>query len=74
MRYYIGSTNNLNRRLREHNRGQTKSTRRTGIWTLVYQKEYLESNEAKKRERQIKAFKGGEAFKRLLKDAGIVHR
>ena len=67
-RYYIGSTDNIDRRLSEHNRGQTKSTRYAKKnWILVYKEEYCSRNEAHKRELKIKSFKGGDAFKRLLR-------
>ena len=65
-RYYIGSTSNFNRRIIEHNRGQTKSTRQKGIWEAVYKEEYNTSIEAKKREKQIKSYKGGNAFRKLF--------
>jgi len=66
-RHYIGSTNDLVRRLAEHNRGQTKSTRQKGIWEVIYTEEYSGSLEAKKRELKIKSYKGGNEFKKLIK-------
>ncbi|MCX6730362.1 MAG: GIY-YIG nuclease family protein [Candidatus Roizmanbacteria bacterium] len=71
-RHYIGSTNDLDRRLGEHNRGQTKSTRQKGIWGLIYKEEFATALAAKQREQVIKSYKGGSAFKKLI--AGIVHR
>ena len=71
-RHYIGSTNNLIRRIEEHNRGQTRSTRQRGQWILVYKEEYNTKEEAHARERLIKSYKGGNAFKSLF--AGLVHR
>jgi putative endonuclease len=65
-RYYIGSTNNIERRLSEHNRGQTPSTRHQGTWTVVYSEAVNSNKEAKGRERQIKSYKGGNAFKKLI--------
>ena len=65
-KFYIGSTNDLQRRLKEHNRGQTKSTRREGEWQIVYKEEFKTNIEAKRRERMIKSYKGGNAFKQLL--------
>ena len=66
-RYYIGSTNNLQRRLEEHNRGQTQSTRYgKQKWKIVYTEEYGNCNEAKRREQVIKSYKGGNAFKKLI--------
>lgn len=69
-RHYIGCTNDLVRRLLEHRRGHTRSTRQKGIWEIIYTEQYEESFEAKRREMQIKSFKGGNAFKKLI--AGVV--
>lgn len=66
-RFYIGSTGDINRRLTEHNRGQNKSTRQKGQWILVYKEEYNTIIETKRRERKIKSYKGGNAFKKLFK-------
>jgi len=68
-KYYIGSTNNIIRRLSEHNRGQTKSTKRKGEWIIVYKEVHGTNIEAKRRERMIKSYKGGNAFKRLVSRA-----
>ena len=65
-RHYIGSTMDLERRISEHNRGQTKSTKQKGIWEIVYTEEFNNILEAKRRERQIKSYKGGNAFKKLV--------
>jgi len=65
-RHYIGSTNNFNRRLSEHNRGQTRSTKSKGTWLVVYKEEYLTHLAAHRREKQIKRYKGGAAFKKLI--------
>ena len=69
-KYYTGSTNDFGRREKEHNRGQTKSTKRKGNWILVYKEEYNTKIEAVKREKQIKSYKGGNAFRKLI--AGVV--
>lgn len=65
-RYYIGSTKNLKRRLNEHNHNNTQSLRNKGPFILVYKEEYRTSEEARKREKQIKSYKGGNAFKKLI--------
>ncbi len=65
-RHYVGSTNNLERRIKEHNRGQTKSTRAADGWELLFKEGYLTSKDAKKREREIKSYKGGNLFKKLI--------
>lgn len=56
----------LVRRLSEHNRGHTKSTRQKGIWEVVYTEEYNEYLECCRREKQIKSYKGGNGFKKLF--------
>ena len=66
-KFYIGSTNDLVRRIAEHNRGQTKSTKRKGIWKIIYTEDYDTALGAKRRERLIKSYKGGNAFKKLLR-------
>lgn len=71
-KHYIGSTNDIIRRIGEHNRGQTKSTNKKGTWEIIYAEKYDNADGAKRRERQIKSYKGGNGFKRLI--AGVVHR
>lgn len=65
-RYYIGSTNNLERRIAEHNRGNNRSTRQKGVWQLIYFEEYSNRIDSQRRERQIKSYKSGNAFKQLV--------
>lgn len=65
-RHYTGSTNNLERRLVEHNMGQTKYTRNTGPFELIYKETYNTKLEAVKRERFLKTGKGRELLKNIL--------
>jgi len=55
---YIGFTDNLERRLDEHNSGMVKSTKNRRPFKLIYFEEYENKSEAIKREREIKAKKG----------------
>ncbi|NPA79475.1 MAG: GIY-YIG nuclease family protein [Thermotogae bacterium] len=64
--YYIGYTSNLERRIEFHNAGRQRSTRHRRPWRLVYYEEFSSRSEAIRREKQLKAYKGGEAFKRLI--------
>lgn len=68
-RYYVGSTANIEKRLYYHNSGKNRSTKGKGPWKLVYKEEYSDKQNAVKREKQIKSFKGGEAFKKLLENS-----
>jgi len=66
-RYYIGHTKNLDKRLKQHNSGKVRSTKNSKPWKLIYTEEFPTKQGAYKRELQIKSYKGGEAFKRLIK-------
>ena len=65
-KYYIGSTSNVENRLAFHNSGRQRSTRTRVPFKLVYSESFTTKTEALRRERQIKAFKGGEAFRKLI--------
>lgn len=65
-KYYIGSTANVEKRLDYHNRGLQRSTRHRIPFKLIYREELPNKTAALKREKQIKNYKGGQAFKRLI--------
>jgi len=65
-RLYIGSTSDLTRRLEEHARGHSPHTRERGPWDLVYQEEYPELVEARRRERQLKSWKSHRSIQELI--------
>jgi len=68
-RYYTGHTNELKRRMYEHNHGKTKSLLKHIPLEIIYQECYLSRQEARQREIQIKSYKSGEAFKKLITHA-----
>ena len=51
---YIGSTNNLKRRLVEHNSGKVFSTKLRKPFELVYCELYKSASDARKREHSLK--------------------
>ncbi|MDO8625854.1 MAG: GIY-YIG nuclease family protein [Candidatus Magasanikbacteria bacterium] len=65
-KYYIGFTSNIEDRLSHHNSGANRSTRGKGPWHMVYNEIFEDKTLAWKREQQIKRYKGGKAFKKLL--------
>lgn len=70
-RYYIGSTNNLDRRLTEHNLGKTKSLRFTRPYELVLKMEYSSILEARSIEAKLKRFKNGKIIGKIINDGFI---
>ncbi len=65
-KYYIGSTADVLRRLQEHNRGKATFTKKGIPWKLVYEEEFETKKEARKREYEVKRYKGGIQFQELL--------
>ena len=64
--YYIGYTTNLKQRLIAHNLGINISTKYRRPFRLICFEELIDKKTALKREKQIKSYKGGEAFKKLV--------
>jgi len=56
-KFYVGHTNDLERRLNEHNSGFSKSTKSGLSWKLVYSKSFSSKSEAYAFERKIKSMK-----------------
>jgi putative endonuclease len=64
--YYVGSTNDLDRRLSEHIRDHTPSTRKRGPWKLVHREDFATLLEARKRETEIKKWKSSRLIRALI--------
>jgi len=62
---YIGQTNDLKRRLVEHNNGKNVSTKHKAPFQLVYYEAYKAQADAKHREDMLKRFSAG--YKELRK-------
>ena len=69
-RYYIGSTDNLDRRVAQHNdpsyKGSKTTNRFKGPWKLVYAESSQTRSEAMSREREIKSWKSRQAISDLI--------
>ncbi|MDZ7611796.1 MAG: GIY-YIG nuclease family protein [Candidatus Moranbacteria bacterium] len=68
---YIGSTNNLERRIREHNSGQVRSTKNRRPLKLLFKEKCLDSKDARKKERFFKTHKGYNYINKRLEDVNI---
>jgi putative endonuclease len=64
-RFYIGTTANLNDRIKRHNEGRSKSTRSRRPWEVVYVQEFASRGEATARERQLKKWKNKDRIEEL---------
>ncbi|MFH1759075.1 MAG: GIY-YIG nuclease family protein [Patescibacteria group bacterium] len=67
-RYYVGHTENIVKRLIQHNNGKVRSTKGYRPWRLVYQENFSTKQLAYRRELLIKSYKHGEAFKKLIEE------
>jgi putative endonuclease len=71
-RFYVGYSDNPDRRLLEHNSGKVTSTRLLRPWKKVYTESYCTQLEAMRRELEIKARKSRKYLEwLLLKSNGI---
>ena len=61
----MGHTNNIERRIIEHNSGLSPYTKNRGPWVLVYSEAFESRGEAMKRERFLKSGKGREFLKSI---------
>jgi putative endonuclease len=66
--YYVGQTEDLERRMKEHNEGLLgRYTKQKGPWILVYTESYSTRSEAMKREKYLKTGVGREFLKGKIK-------
>ncbi len=65
-RYYVGSTNDLPRRLSEHSPSHSPATQGCGPWKLIYTETFPTLLEARRRERQIKSWKSAKKIDALI--------
>ncbi|MGB1247790.1 MAG: GIY-YIG nuclease family protein, partial [Chitinophagales bacterium] len=62
-RFYVGFTQNIKKRLKEHNNGYTKSTKGYRPWSLFFFEEIPTRIDARKREKYLKSGVGKEYIK-----------
>ena len=64
-RFYVGMTSSLERRVKEHNGGQNRSTRSRAPFEVIYLERCGSRAEARKREKYLKSGVGREFLKTL---------
>jgi len=65
-RYYVGRTENIEKRLVDHNAGRSTYTRRGRPWVLVYKEEFERKAGAIDRETEIKRRKSRRYIEKLV--------
>ncbi len=63
LRFYVGMTEDVDRRVAEHNKGRAKSTKGYIPWKLFFFESFNSRLEARKREKYYKAGSGKETIK-----------
>lgn len=70
-RAYVGSTNNVGRRWRQHELGHTQTTRNMDSPKIVLAQEFSSLAEARRVERKIKKLKRKDYIKKMIEDGYI---
>ena len=66
-RYYVGYTDNFAKRIFAHNNGNVRSTKAYRPWKVVRKEVFDDKTSARRRELEIKSYKSGAAFKKLIR-------
>jgi putative endonuclease len=62
---YVGLTDDIKRRVSQHNAGKERTTRPYGPFKLIYSESFLTRPEARKKEKYLKSGVGKEFLKKL---------
>jgi len=73
-RFYIGSTNDLKKRIEEHQSGKSKYTSENLPIELIFNQEYPNILIARKIEYRLKQFKRKDIIERIIKEGEIKMR
>lgn len=68
---YVGITNDIERRLKEHNAGKSDYTRKFIPWKIVYKEELNNRKIAREKEKYFKSAAGRKKVKIILNDAHV---
>ena len=63
---YVGISEDINRRLTEHNQGKSKFTSGHRPWEVIYKEEFPDYETARQREKYFKTTSGRRYLKKLL--------
>ena len=63
---YIGQTENIDKRLEEHNSGLSFYTKRGKNWKIIYTEEHSTRSESMRREKYLKSWKWRDEIRALI--------
>ena len=66
--YYVGSTTDIDRRIVQHKNGNVPSTKRLGVFNLVFVQEVGNIKLACSAEKKIKSWKRRDFIEKIIKD------
>ena len=70
-KYYVGSTNDLDRRFKQHISGHTHSTKRMKNLELAFSQEYKSLKNARSVEKKIKKLKRKDYIEKMIENGYI---
>jgi putative endonuclease len=70
--FYVGSTTDLGRRIKEHNRGKNKYTKKFLPWDLVFSQKFNSLPVARKAEYWIKKQKDTRLIQKIILDGKLM--
>ncbi|OGG43390.1 hypothetical protein A3G50_02475 [Candidatus Jorgensenbacteria bacterium RIFCSPLOWO2_12_FULL_42_11] len=70
-KFYIGSTNDIERRLYQHNHGHTITTKRMRKIILIFHQEFPSLEIARRIERKLKRLKRRDYIEKIISDGFI---
>ena len=67
-KHYTGSCLELSKRIKRHQNHTGGKTTLIGDWSLLCSKEFSTIDEARKVEKLLKSYKGGNSFKKIIEE------
>jgi len=71
-RHYIGLSEDVAKRIEDHNSGRSKWTAKRGPWTLQWISRPMPLGDARRLESKMKRQKGGSGLQTLMNDFGSI--
>ncbi|MCD6194891.1 GIY-YIG nuclease family protein [bacterium] len=69
--YYIGSTTDLKRRLKEHKKGKHRFSKTLGKFNLVFVQHFKNIRIARRKEKQLKKWKRRDYIEKIIRKGKI---